>query len=117
MNFRDTPSSDVVGHDFRNEHIAAFLEQIIDGGLFTYQEEIEGLGISGRILFIEEQPGAVPCHRPLSARDAAEELHTLRKVARYSPSHNPDGIKGWQVRKATVHGKPVAIILAQWICL
>jgi hypothetical protein len=117
MNFRDVPPSDIVGKDFRIPAVTAFLEQIVDGGLFTHSEEIDGYGISGRILLVENKPGAVALKNPLSAEAAARHLNLLRQQARYKPSRCINGMKGWQVRKATLQGKPVAIIFAEWIHL
>ncbi len=115
MNFRDLPASGIVGRDYRKEGLSVLLEKIIGDTFFTHFEPIDGFGISGRILFVEEQPGAVSCKRPMTADIAAQELDTLRKQARYSPESRADAFKGWQVRATTVRGKPATIVLAEWI--
>ena len=116
MHFRDVPASKIIGEDYRQAQIRAMLARVLgQNPCFTQTEPIEGLTCSGRILFVEKRPGSVPLPEGLFAETAAEEILKLTMEARYDPPNRSAAKKGWQVRISVIHGKPVAIVLAEWI--
>lgn len=80
-----------------------------------YFKPVEGLPFSARIISAHymEDMASLP---PSSSMGLAINLTRLSETeARYDPPENPSKQKGWEIRKAVIGGKPVAIALAKWI--
>lgn len=115
MKLADIPVSAVLGCSDSEAELAQLLGRIAENEQFTHSAPIEGTSVSGRIFSTERLPEMFPLPQPSTGDDIALQLMLLTQHsgARYDPVSSTKH-KGWQISRALINAKPVAIAWATW---
>ena len=116
----DLPKSTLVAFASDRNSIEIALQSVLGTGKerFTHMAMISGEQRSGRIMLMTSHPDAVPFYRGFTAKELAINLETDMEISfRYQPATPPDpaAVKGLEIRKAHIKGRPAAIIWASWM--
>lgn len=82
---------------------------------FTHSQPILGEPCSVRLLSLGQPAEAAAHCEVLAPVRAALEITKLTSEARYDPPEVPGAKKGWEIRGASMLGRPIAIVRACWI--
>jgi hypothetical protein len=120
MELSEVPESELVVASADPATLADALRSIVAEGKrfgFGAMTIVRGAPRTGRILLMNQRWDAVTLRSRLSPYGAVTEMTRLvrSEEARYDPPENPGMIQGWEIRKATVDGDPVAIIWTSWV--
>jgi hypothetical protein len=120
MEIHEVPPSQLIVSSSNTDTLVTAVDSILrecEERSFNALAFVRGTSRTGRIFLINRHWDATPLPRPFTtAHMVVREMERLGKSeARYDPSENPGMVKGWEIRRAEVNHKPIAIIWTAWV--
>lgn len=123
MKMSELPSSVHVATSDRWDILTRALEIVIgviprEDAIFTHYDIVEDGPRTGRVFFEKNPPPGtvkIPEFSRRSMGSITQEILLITGQSRYDPPENPNGIRGWEVRRAELNGSHIAIVWTTWI--